>query len=127
LGDLFDLQEYEGIRTETEFMRRADAVVFVVDSQTVRTYQSAGMVERLRDDLILLGRDPLAIPLVFQLNKRDLPSEEITPLEELKELHRWPFAAYVESIASQGIGVKEALDKVLELVWQRRATASGGA
>jgi signal recognition particle receptor subunit beta len=60
----------------------------------------------------------LKIPLVFQLNKRDLPNA--LPVKALREALPWPGAAHFESVAPQGKGVPEAMRALLAKVKQSR-------
>lgn len=96
------------------FMRIVDGIVLVIDSQRERLAADAERVEMLVRDLEDAGRDPHVVPLVFQLNKRDLPNAE--RMELLQDALQWPGpTAYVESVAKRGLGASEALETLLRL------------
>ncbi|MDA0374785.1 MAG: ATP-binding protein [Planctomycetota bacterium] len=84
----------------------ADAVVFVVDSETSRLEENLQSFESLKENLALNGLDPDSIPIVLQYNKRDL--EDVLSESELdrhfkfrEELQAFP------SVATEGRGVFE--------------------
>lgn len=113
------------INRELEWLRGCDAIVFVVDSRTAVVRMSEVRLRTLREDLVAAGRDPDMIPLVFQLNKRDLanypdPDQRALPVSQIEEKLRWPGAKYIESVANQRIGVFEALGEVLDLYESRQ-------
>ena len=92
----------------------ADGVVFVSDSQSVRSDANLESLENLRENLAEQGRELGKLPLVFQHNKRDLP--EVLPTEELDNMLN-PFdAPAYPSCAKTGDGVYEALEKISERV-----------
>lgn len=95
-----------------------DGLIFVVDSQPELLSHNLLMLDDTRKDLHELGYDPDAIPLVFQLNKRDLPG--IETIENLKKMFTWPDCEYFETVATQGIGVVEAFNALLLKIKQRR-------
>jgi hypothetical protein len=73
---------------------------------------------RIRVDLLEVGRDPDAVPLVFQLNKRDLPN--ILSVAEMTSVLTWGRCDYEETVATQGLGVPRALDRLLDLIASTR-------
>ncbi|MGA0060551.1 MAG: histidine kinase dimerization/phospho-acceptor domain-containing protein [Planctomycetota bacterium] len=84
----------------------ADAVVFVVDSETSRLEENLQSLESLKENLALNGLDPESIPIVLQYNKRDL--EDVLSESELdrhfkfrSDLQAFP------SVATEGRGVFE--------------------
>jgi signal transduction histidine kinase/signal recognition particle receptor subunit beta len=84
----------------------ADAVVFVVDSETSRLEENLQSLESLKENLALNGLDPESIPIVLQYNKRDL--EDVLSESDLdrhfkfrEELQSFP------SVATEGRGVFE--------------------
>jgi hypothetical protein len=84
----------------------ADAVVFVVDSQTSRLEENLQSLDSLKTNLRLNGLDPNKIPIVLQYNKRDL--DDILPEEELDRLFK--FRGDLQSfpsVATEGQGVFE--------------------
>ena len=122
ITELFDLQPMT--RKEFGWLQRCDAIVFVVNSKARWVHTVSGWLRSFRRDIVLAGGEPDRLPLVFQLNKRDLreddpdPEERPVPVETLKEMFQWPGCRYVESIAMQRIGVFEALGAVIDLYEQ---------
>src|SRR5438045_9014648 len=57
-------------------LRGADGVVFVADSQASMRESNTDSLENLKTNLRLNRIDPEKVALVFQYNKRDLPSAE---------------------------------------------------
>ena len=87
-------------------LQGADAVVFVVDSQSSRLEENRQSLASLRENLRGNGLDPDTIPLLLQYNKRDL--DDVLPESELDaqfkfrdDLQSFP------SVASEGQGVFE--------------------
>lgn len=103
----------EHLVKERAFMAQAQAVVFVVDP--FRVGQNEDLVELLGRDLEGAGRDPRSVPVVFQINKQDALREGEAPALSARSLS-WPRAAFVESTASAGEGVREALDRALAMI-----------
>jgi GTPase SAR1 family protein len=64
------------------FLENVDGIVFVVDSQIERIFAHQDALDKLREYLVAQGRDPQTVPMVFQLNKRDLSNAG--SVEELK-------------------------------------------
>jgi hypothetical protein len=95
--------------------------VFVVNSRATAAVLGDNWLANFRDDLLLAGRDPDEIPLVFQFNRRDLPvdapdpDQRPLPVETLEQMFKWPNCRYVPSIARQRVGVFEALGEVIDL------------
>ena len=95
-------------------LRGADGVVFVADSQRERFEAGKESLRDLYVNLVENEIDAERIPLVFQYNKRDMPSA--MSMQELEEafnpLH---FPSY-EAVASQGVGVPDTLKTICKLV-----------
>jgi signal recognition particle receptor subunit beta len=89
-------------------LRGADGVVFVADSQSSMRESNIESLENLKTNLRLNRIDPDKVAIVYQLNKRDLPSvasvEEMTSY--LGALEKNPV---VEAAAIQGVGVTATL------------------
>lgn len=84
----------------------ADAVVFVVDSETSRLEENLQSLESLKENLALNGLDPDSIPLVLQYNKRDL--EDVLTEAELDGHFRFRDELVgFPSVATEGRGVFE--------------------
>ena len=102
-------------KTREILIKGADGFVFVVDSREKRLKAN---VDSMRELFSLLRRyDRLAVPLVIQYNKRDLP--DALPLEVLrKELNADGYPE-VEAVASKGVGVKETFNLIAKLSLSR--------
>ncbi|HKU42695.1 MAG TPA: GTPase domain-containing protein [Polyangiales bacterium] len=112
-------------------IKDADVVVFVGDSSDRRLLESVAYLRELSHFLRRTASPPVGV--IFQANKRDLPN--VTPLDELRELVHatGPGIGVVESIATDGTGIREtfvfavrlALDRARELL-QANALPVGG-
>jgi len=95
-------------------LKGVDGIVFVADSQRPMLDANAESFKNLRDNLGEIGLDLDEIPLVIQLNKRDLPV--IATIEEmLNVLDPERRFEHVESIAASGQGVFETLKTISKL------------
>ena len=103
---------------EIDAIARADALVFVIDSQVARTDANVGAFDNLFRDLRLRGLDPEDIPIVFQANKRDLA--DIVTMDWVRERFRTPHCGYVESVAPQQIGTLEAMREAISLTARKQ-------
>jgi signal recognition particle receptor subunit beta len=110
-------------------LKGVDGVVFVADSQRPMYQANIDSLNNLAENLSGLGLSIDTIPLVLQLNKRDL--HEVCSLDELDQsLNRrdWPV---VEASALRGDGVFETLKAISRLTLTQlaqrleRETASG--
>ncbi|MFH0792864.1 MAG: GTPase domain-containing protein, partial [bacterium] len=88
-------------------LRGVDGIVFVADSQRSRFDENLESLKDMRDNLASYGYDLKSIPWVIQYNKRDLP--DINSIEELQEAINLEGVPFKESVASEGVGVKETL------------------
>ena len=95
-------------------LKGVDGVVFVADSQEVRRDANIDSVENLKSNLTAHGYDPLTIPYVLQLNKRDLPM--VLSTEELIADLRFREEPVYESVATTGSGVFDTLKGVIKQV-----------
>jgi len=107
-------------------LRGVDGLIFVADSQEGRMDENLNALRELEKNLHELGRDPAVVPLVIQLNKRDL--EDAIPADEMKGLLARSEEEVFEAIASEGVGVFETLrgigKRVVEDVKQSLMPAS---
>jgi len=95
-------------------LKGADGVVFVADSQRAMLDANVESLANLRENLAEIGLDLDEIPVVFQLNKRDLPNA--LPREDLqKALDPTGTHEFVEASAVTGAGVFETLKLVSKL------------
>jgi hypothetical protein len=111
LGDpLLDKQ----FAQEMNYLCQCDGILFVIDSEIESKGYSLNEFALLKRDFTLCGVDIDAKPIVFQANKRDF--DNICSMEWVKENFRTQRCDYVESIATQGIGTLEAIDKLINLM-----------
>jgi mutual gliding-motility protein MglA len=97
-------------------LRGADGVVFVADSQPSMRDSNMESLANLEENLRINRLDPARIPIVFQLNKRDLP--ELEPADEMRAYLGTGDAPVVEASALEGRGVRETLQKAISLILQ---------
>jgi hypothetical protein len=97
---------------ERDAIARVHGIVWLIDSQAAMQSVNEYQFDAIRGELASLGVDLARVPVVFQLNKRDLP--DIVSAETLKKRFATPVCEYVESIATRGVGVIEALDTCLQ-------------
>ncbi len=95
-------------------LQGADGVVFVADSKRGKMQENLESLQNLIDNLKEFGLDINTIPLVLQLNKRDLP--EVYTVDEMNQaLNRWN-APHFEAVARDGVGVFPTLKCLAGLV-----------
>jgi mutual gliding-motility protein MglA len=95
-------------------LKGVDGIVFVADSQRAMLDANVESLKNLRENLGEIGTNLDEIPVVLQLNKRDLPN--IAPVDMMLEaLDPERKAEYVESVASAGTGVFETLKLISKL------------
>lgn len=98
--------------TRKAVLSRADAVVFVADSQTNQQDNNATAFGNLEDNLDKVGLDIDTLPMAVQFNKRDLP--DVVGDAELQQ--RWantPWAPLQMASALHGKGVIETFRELL--------------
>jgi len=95
-------------------LKGVDGIVFVADSQKAVLEANADSLRNLRENLSEIGLDLDEIPLVIQLNKRDLAGTS-TVEEMLAVLDPERKFEHVESVASTGVGVFETLKVISKL------------
>jgi signal recognition particle receptor subunit beta len=95
-------------------LKGVDGIVFVADSQRPMLEANVESFKNLRENLAEIGANVDEIPLVIQLNKRDLPNiaEVETILDALDPERK---AEVVEAIAARGEGVFETLKLISKL------------
>jgi signal recognition particle receptor subunit beta len=95
-------------------LKGVDGIVFVADSQQAVLDANADSLRNLRENLAEIGLELEEIPVVLQLNKRDLPN--IASVEQmLNVLDPERRFEHVESVAASGIGVFETLKLISKL------------
>ena len=102
--------------TRKAVLSRADAVVFIADSQTSQAMSNFESFDNLEKNVGRVGLDFQNLPLVVQFNKRDL--NDIISEEEV--LDRWqPTDLPITfSSAHYGRGVKETFEIILKQTYQ---------
>ena len=106
-------------------LQGVDGVVFVADSQSRQLAENIESLQDLHANLAEDGLDPRNLPLIMQYNKRDLPPEEITPLEELDEKLNFRGVPHFPANAIAGRGVFESLRSIASLVLTRLSAPAG--
>ena len=95
-------------------LKGVDGIVFVADSQPAALDGNVDSLKNLRENLAEIGISLDEIPLVLQLNKRDLPN--VTSIETMLDmLDPDRTHEYVEAIAAIGTGVFETLKVISKL------------
>lgn len=95
-------------------LKGVDGIVFVADSQRAMLDANLESFKNLRENLSEIGLSVDDIPLILQLNKRDLPSS--APVEDVLDAidHERKYD-WVEAVASRGDGVFETLKVISKL------------
>ncbi|MFH1488954.1 MAG: GTPase domain-containing protein [Pseudomonadota bacterium] len=103
--------------TRKAVLSRADAVVFVADSQRSQAMSNFESFDNLEKNAARVGIDFENLPLVIQFNKRDL--EDILDKKEI--IQRWgPTKIPITfSSALHSLGVKETFESILRLTYRR--------
>ncbi|MCB0191103.1 MAG: GTPase domain-containing protein [Anaerolineae bacterium] len=97
-------------------LRGADGVVFVADSNKNRVHDNVESWENMKAHLISLNI-PSDLPLIVQLNKRDLPNAiDVTELSQTLGVNGHPV---FEAVAVQGKGVFNTLKAIINGVVRR--------
>ncbi|MBN1592488.1 MAG: hypothetical protein JW941_04470 [Candidatus Coatesbacteria bacterium] len=113
--ELFSPQpDQRASETWLEIVSGADGIIVVVDSQLSRLTENIDHLAVLKDLLANSNRSLMRIPVVCQFNKRDLP--DILPFEVLERLIGLRTAPAFETIASQQLGVLDAIRALRKLL-----------
>jgi len=95
-------------------LKGVDGIVFVADSQKAMLEANLESFKNLRENLGEIGLSVDEIPLILQLNKRDLPSsapvEDVLNVIDPERKYDW-----IEAVASRGDGVFETLKVISKL------------
>ncbi|MEA2237184.1 MAG: mutual gliding-motility protein MglA [Thermoanaerobaculia bacterium] len=95
-------------------LKGVDGLVFVADSQVAMLDANLESFKNLRENLGEIGLSIDEIPLVLQVNKRDLPNiaaaETVVDVIDPERKYDW-----VEAVASRGDGVFETLKVISKL------------
>jgi len=95
-------------------LKGVDGVVFVADSQMLRTEANIESMDNLRTNLAEQGYNLDTLPYVIQYNKRDMPA--VSPVGELRSMLNTGGVPDFEAVATTGEGVFETLKAVAKLV-----------
>lgn len=95
-------------------LKGVDGVVFVADSQMLRSEANIESMDNLRTNLAEQGYNLDTLPYVIQYNKRDMPA--VSPVEELRSLLNPANVPDFSAVATTGEGVFETLKAVAKLV-----------
>jgi len=98
-------------------LKGVDAVVFVADSQLSMVERNRESFENLAENLAENGYEIGRVPVVIQLNKRDLPN--IASAGELVASMGVQALPVLEAVASRGDGVFDTLKAVVKLTLGR--------
>ena len=95
-------------------LKGVDGIVFVADSQLPMLDANVDSLRNLRENLSEIGVNLDELPLVLQLNKRDLPNvasvdQMLDAMDPERRLD------YVEAVARDGAGVFETLKQISKL------------
>jgi len=95
-------------------LKGVDGIVFVADSQMAMLDANVESLKNLRENLAEISVNLDEIPLVLQLNKRDLPN--VAPVEMMLDaLDPERRLEYSEAVAFTGTGVFETLKQISKL------------
>lgn len=106
------------VMPELKALSEASGYVYVIESQSQIFKGNLKYFTRLGRDLAYLGCDFTKKPIVFQVNKRDLPG--ICSMEQVRKTFHTERCAYIESVATKGIGTIEALESLMALIEEDR-------
>src|SRR4026209_2608947 len=97
----------------------ADGVVFVADSQARRFDDNLESLQNLQDNLLSEGVDIRQLPVVFQYNKQDLPTDLILDPAEMDDALIFRAVPSFGADCLHGTGVFETLRGISEIVLKR--------
>ena len=100
--------------TRKIILKGVDGVVFVADSQVERLEGNQVSWRNLKTNLRDNDCDFKTLPMVLQINKRDLKG--VAPIEAIVQGLDGREVPHMESVALQGKGVMETLNTVAKLV-----------
>ena len=104
-------------------LRGVDGIVFVADSAPNRLRANAESMRNMRENLAEYGLTLDDVPIVVQVNKRDLPDAlKVVIVRAVVDLEG--SCLVIEAVATEGKGVFETLKEVSRLVLARVAGGS---
>jgi len=105
-------------------LQGADGVVFVADSQARQLDENIESLQNLQSNLLEMGIDIRALPVVLQYNKQDLPRELILQTADLDDALNFRGTPSFGADALHGRGVFDTLKGISELVLKRLSAGS---
>jgi len=105
-------------------LQGADGVVFVADSQARRFDDNLESLQNLQDNLLSEGVDIRQLPVVFQYNKQDLPTDLILAPAEMDDALNFRAVPSFGADCLHGTGVFETLRGISEMVLKRLAAGT---
>ena len=103
--------------TRKAVLQRADGIAFIADSKPAEAQNNFASFDNLERNLLVVGLDIDAVPLVIQFNKRDLP--DAIPEEELRRAWGPTGIPVMMASALHGEGVAETFRTLAGLVYDR--------
>jgi signal recognition particle receptor subunit beta len=97
-------------------LQGTDAVAFVADSRRSEIAVTRSYWDNMLANLEANGLDPRALPIVLQMNKRDLP--DVRSEEEFQDLREVVSPLAIPAVAVRGEGVVETLHTLLALTYR---------
>ena len=106
-------------------LRGVDGIIFVADSAPNRLRANAESMRNLRENLAEHGINISEVPIILQINKRDLP--DALPTEMIRAvLDPQKKLLVYEAVASSGVGVFETLKAASKLVLEKLSNSGNG-
>lgn len=97
-------------------LQNADAVAFIADSRRAAAQDNNSYWKNLQENMRENGLDSVAVPVVIQYNKRDLPDAKTD--QEIEETRKKGKEVVIGAVAIRGEGVLETLHAVLQLAYR---------
>jgi signal recognition particle receptor subunit beta len=98
-------------------LQGTDAVAFVADSRRSEAAVTRSYWDNMLANLAANGLDPRELPIVLQMNKRDLA--DVRGDDEFEDLREVVKPLQIPAVAVRGDGVLETLHALLALVYRR--------
>jgi signal recognition particle receptor subunit beta len=104
-------------------LQGTDAVVFVADSRRGEAQATRASWDEMVSNLVANGVDPNDVPIVVQMNKRDLP--DARGEGEFQDLPGAARSVFVPAVAVRSEGVVETFHTLLALAFRRLDRITG--
>ena len=112
--DTPDLDFEDDWQHEIEHIKHIDGIIFVANSDPHAQVSNGHFINRLQKNLAWVGRKLEDVPVIFQLNHRDLDGK--MPIETMKKTLYSKICDYQLSIAIRQQGTHQALKKMIDLL-----------